>query len=105
MNTKHFFLYGFLITIGMISYGDVRYCQQMPWPPRFIAAGLVFGILDLVSGLFSEEVMGLVALGIVLAAIVSGGFHSDCSRTGAVTTAQAINFEPIQPTTVPSQVV
>lgn len=80
MNIKHAFLAAFAITIGIITYYDVKQCKQLPWPPRFIAAGLAFGLMDLFS-FISEELAGLLALGIVLAAIVNKGFVSDCNHT------------------------
>lgn len=65
MTFKHTYLIAFMICIGAITYQDVKNCQDMPWPPRIIATGIVFGILDLFS-IISEELAAVIALGIVL---------------------------------------
>lgn len=93
MNPKHMFLAGFAITVGMITYGDVSKCHDVPWPPRIVATALVFGLLDLFS-VVSEELAGVVAIGVVLASIVNKGFASDCQHAGA--TIQPASYTSLQ---------
>ena len=81
MNAKHFFLAAWAITVGTISYHEIHDCKKAPWPPRIIAAGLVFGLLDLVA-LASVELGGVLAIGVVLAALVNKGFIKDCQHYG-----------------------
>jgi hypothetical protein len=85
---------GFVITLAIISYSEVSRCKQLPWPPRIIGTGLVFGLLDLFS-FVSEELAGVVAIGIVLAAIVNKGFVTNCSHTEAGTT-QPPSYKSLQ---------
>lgn len=93
MNQKHFFLVGWVIVVGMIAYGDISKCKQLPWPPRIVAAALVFGLLDLFSAL-SEELAGIVAIGIVIAAVVNKGFAATCDHAEA--TAQPASYQSLQ---------
>lgn len=84
---------GFVITVGMITYGDVSKCKTLPWPPRFVAAAIVFGMLDLFSAV-NEELPGVIAIGIVLAAIVNKGFAASCEHAGS--TAQPASYSSLQ---------
>lgn len=81
MNSKHLFMGAFLIAIASISWHEVKDCRQLPWPPRLIFAGLVFGLLDLFS-IVNEELAGVVAIGFVLATLVNGGWVKECEHEG-----------------------
>lgn len=70
MNYKHLYLAGFLISVGVISYYDIAANHELPWPPRIVATGLVFAMLELFSG-FSPELAGVLAIGFMLALIVN----------------------------------
>lgn len=80
MNPQFMFIGGFVITAGMISYWDIHDCHELPWPPRIVATGLVFGMLDLFS-LASPELSGIMAIGFMLAMIVNSKIHSVCQTT------------------------
>lgn len=77
------FLGGFIIVIGVITWNDITKCpcERLPWPPRIVMTGLTFGLLDLFS-IVNEELAGVVAIGIVLAALVNHGFVTDCEHAG-----------------------
>lgn len=102
MNIKHAFLAGFAITAGIITWGDISQCHEMPWPPRFVGAALAFGMLDLFS-VVSEELAGVIALGIVLAAIVNKGFSTSCDHAEA--TAQPASYQSLQGGIAPVQAI
>ena len=93
MNVRHAYVAGFALTIGTITYYDVKTCKTLPWPPRIVASALVFGILDLFS-ILSPELAGIVAIGIVLASLVNKGFTSNCDHAQATT--QAYEFQTIK---------
>ncbi len=93
MGGRKFFLAGFAITVGMITWGDFSKCSSLPWPPRIVAAAMVFAILDLFSAL-SEELAGVIAIGIVLAAIVNKGFATDCQHSEATAQAYSDTMTP-----------
>lgn len=80
MNPQLMFVGGFVITAGMIAYWDIHDCHELPWPPRIVATGLVFGMLDLFS-IFSQELAGVTAIGFMLAMIVNSKIHSACKIT------------------------
>jgi hypothetical protein len=79
MNPRLLYIGGFTITAGYISYLDIRKCSTMPWPPRIIATGLVFVMLDLFGG-FYPELSGVMAFGLMLALIVNARLKFDCTR-------------------------
>jgi membrane protein CcdC involved in cytochrome C biogenesis len=84
MNKNHLMVGGFIITVGMISYYEIKNCHTIPWPPRIVATGIVFGMIDLFS-IFSPELAGVIAVGFILAAIVNKGFNTsgDCQHSEA----------------------
>jgi hypothetical protein len=87
------FIAAFVVCAGMITYGDISQCKEMPWPPRIVAAALVFGLLDLFSGV-AEELTGVIAIGIAIAAIVNKGFASSCEHAEA--TSQPSSYQSLQ---------
>lgn len=87
MNLKHAYLVAFVLASMVIAYEDVHQCHRLPWPPRFIAAGLVFSLLSLFS-IVNEELPAVIAVGIVLATLVNKGFINDCTPHTTATTAQ-----------------
>lgn len=60
----------FLIVLGVVTYQEVRYCHDLPWPPRLVATGMVFLFLDL-FGAVAPELAGVMAIGMVLAMIIN----------------------------------
>lgn len=87
MNTQRVFLAAFVIVAGIISYQDIRYCSELPWPPRFIFTALTFGLLDLASPM-APELTALMAGGMTLGfglctlapAQACGFFKPDCDK-------------------------
>ena len=75
---------GFAITLGVITYEEITKCKEPPWPPRIIATGIVFGLLDIFS-LVSDELASIMAIGIVAAALVTKGFNPNCGCQGNAT--------------------
>jgi hypothetical protein len=69
MNTRRLNLYAFLIAISIITYGHVKRCRELPWPPQYIYTALVFGLLDIFS-IFNEEIAGVTSIGFVIAITV-----------------------------------
>jgi len=87
MGGKRLYLWAFILTCGALTYYQIRECKRLPWPPRYIYAGLTFGLLDLFS-LASEELAGVTAIGIVIATFIKRGWSADCNFGGPVATAQ-----------------
>ena len=70
MNPRIVYIGGFVVVAGYISYNEVKYCHEMPWPPRIVATGLVFAFLELFSG-FAPELAAVIAIGFALGMIVN----------------------------------
>lgn len=103
MNPRYMYLGGFVITVGVISYYDIAANHELPWPPRIVATGIVFTMLDLFSG-FSPELSGVLAIGFMLAMIVnkkliqSSTKHCNCIKTpDASATLPNVPIIPIIP--------
>lgn len=88
------FWWAFLISIIILAWRDIKTCHDLPWPPRFIGAGITFGILDMFS-VVSEELASVVAIGIVLAVAVNTGFKPKCQH--AQGTVQPASYESVVP--------
>ena len=79
MNPRQLVIGGFVITVFMISWTEIRKCDRLPYPSRIVMTGLTFGLIDLLA-LVNAELGGVVAVGVVLAAIVNGGFVKTCNK-------------------------
>jgi len=90
MSGKRLYWIAFIITVATLSWRDIKDCHDLPWPPRFVAAGITFIGLDLFS-IVSEELAGVMAIGIVIAVLVNKGFKSSCNH--AEGTAQPASYE------------
>jgi hypothetical protein len=77
MSGNRLFLLGFVISIGVISFFDVKKCHRWPHPSRFVYAGIVFALLEVFS-FFNEEIAGVSAIGFTIAELVGKGFVGDC---------------------------
>ena len=86
MKSKHLYLIGWVLTVSAIVYYDMKDCHRLPWPPRIIHSAIAFGMLDILS-VFSEEIAGVMAIGIVIASFVSQGFKADNPCPGTATGA------------------
>lgn len=95
MNERKLMLACFFIVIAIIAWGDITNCSgtdKLPWPPRLVLTALVFGMLDLFSGLLGP-IAPLFGIGFVIAAIVNKQFtHTDCNARTALSTAQPSDF-------------
>src|SRR6516225_8778482 len=77
MSGNRLFLLGFVISLGVISFFEVKKCHRWPHPSRFVYAGIVFALLEVFS-FFNEEIAGVSAIGFVIAQLVGKGFVGDC---------------------------
>ena len=89
MSAHHAYLIAFALAVAVIAYEDMSKCHRLPWPPRIIYTGLVFAMLDLLS-LLSEELAGVMSVGVVLAIIVNKGFVGECDTILASATQQPL---------------
>lgn len=93
MKVKHLYVTSFFVVLAIISYGDVTECGDMPFPPRFVAAGITFGTLAMASGLIGPAAP-LVAIGFVIAAILNKNFRApDCQARLAAATASPASMQ------------
>lgn len=84
--------------IVIITWQDIDKCHELPWPPRFVAAGLTFGMLDLIS-LWNADLAGLVAIGFLLALLTQSLIKPNCTRpqgTPQPSTMTEISGGPIE---------
>lgn len=98
MKGKGLFWMAFIVAIIGLTWRDIHDCHDLPWPPRYIGAGITFGMLDILSQ-FQEELAGVVAVGIVLAIVINKGFKAQCNHSEG--TVQPISYESIIPTNGP----
>lgn len=78
LNVRKVLLVSFAVVVGVISWQDIQ-CNkqagavkgqlQLPFPPRIVAAGVVFILLDMVSSIVGDAA-GLVGAGIVFSMLV-----------------------------------
>lgn len=94
MKGRSLFWLAFIVSIIVLTWKDITTCHDLPWPPRYIGAALTFGMLDIFSH-FSEELAGVVAIGIVMAILINKGFEANCNHAEA--TAQPASYEQIIP--------
>src|SRR5215469_11245192 len=86
-------LWGFVISVGIITYDTAVNCKDLPWPPQIVATGLVFAILDLVS-FFAQELSNVMAIGFVLALIVTNVMkNAPCNHQQG--TAQPASYQTL----------
>lgn len=83
MNHRALILAGFVITVGLISYHEMKPvekggCARIPFPARIVFTGLTFGLIDLLA-ILSSELAGVIAIGIPIAAFVNNGFVTSCN--------------------------
>jgi len=95
MNGRRLYWMAFIITVAVMAWRDIHDCHDLPWPPRFVGAGITFIGLDLFS-IISEELAGVMAIGIVIAVLVNTGFKPECNH--AEGTVQPASYQsPIPP--------
>ena len=88
MRGRNLNLLAFVIVCGSIAYFDMKKCHRLPWPPRFIFAGLTFFLLEIIS-LMDETISGVSAIGFVIAILVQKGFVANCPDSQAATGSPA----------------
>ena len=101
MNPRRLNMMAFLLACSAITYWHVKKCKELPWPPQFIATGIVFVLLDLFSA-FNEELSGITSIGFVIAIFVKQGWIADCSHKGIGGTAQPQTASFINTTQTPA---
>lgn len=94
------YIIGFVVVASMITYKDLKGCGQLPWPPRFVATGLVFSLLDIMGA--SETLSPLsavMAVGFVIAMVIStldksGSFQllGDCGSFQTASTSGQVQL-------------
>jgi hypothetical protein len=85
-------LFGFAVAVGVISWQDLSKCHQLPWPPRIVAAGLVFAILDAVS-VVNQQLANVLAIGFVLAMLVTNELKADACNHSQYAIAQPASYQ------------
>lgn len=77
MNSDRAVLGAFIGVLALIVYRDFRHPDSswplgpVPPPYRFTYAGVIFGILFLVSDMWSPRIAGVVALGVLIGTMFS----------------------------------
>ena len=88
MNSNRLYLAAFFVVVLIISWSYIMTCREPPWPPRLVGAGIVFGMLDLTTGIVGDAAP-IMAVGFVLAFLVNHMFRKiDCQAHLALGTAQ-----------------
>lgn len=97
MRGRNLNLMAFILICAVIAYTDLKKCGRLPWPPRFIFAGLTFFIMTLIS-MVDDTLGGVTSIGFVIAIFVkeltpgSKGIMQDCNPGGATGQPQTIDF-------------
>jgi hypothetical protein len=87
------FVIGWALAVGIITYQEVKSCHDLPWPPRFIAAALVFGMLDIFAAFISAQLAGVIAIGLILGLWMNKQFLTNCTHQGTI---QPVSFNSLQ---------
>ena len=82
MRGRNLNLMAFILICATITYYDMKKCHRLPWPPRFIFAGLTFFMMEGIA-IFDETIAGIMAIGMVIAIFLKEGFVASCD--GGVT--------------------
>jgi len=82
----------FILIVAIITYNDMKKCHRLPWPPRFIFAGLTFFLMEAVA-ILDETVAGVMAIGFVIAIYMKDGFVSSCPGQTTSQTGQPQSVE------------
>lgn len=89
-----------MVTAGVITYYEIKDCHEPPWPPRLVATGAVFALLDAFS-LLNAEISAVIAVGFMLAMIVNKKLNSqvqcDPTKRGCQCASQATDMVGIPP--------
>lgn len=92
MRGRNLNMLAFILICGTIAYFDLKKCHRLPWPPRFVFAGMTFLMMDIVT-LFDETLGGVTAIGFFIAIFLKEGFVSDCDHQAAVSgQPQTVSF-------------
>lgn len=91
MRGRNLNLIAFILICATITYYDLKKCRRLPWPPRFIFAGLTFFLMEAVS-IFDETVAGVMAIGFVIAIFLKDGFVADCEHGAQTGQPQTTEF-------------
>lgn len=89
MRGRRLFWVAFILACAMLAWRDIHDCHALPWPPRFIGAGIAFGMLDILAA-FQEELAGVIAVGFVIGIAMNKGFKAECNHAGG--TAQPASY-------------
>ena len=79
MRGRNLNLIAFILICGSISYFDMKKCHRLPWPPRFIFAGLTFLMMELIT-MVDETLGGVTAIGFFIAIFINNGFVKNCAQ-------------------------
>lgn len=110
-NPRRLFLAMFALVILLISYNDIVGCRQqtgspdLPFPPRFVATGIVFGMLDILSGILGD-IAPLVGGGFVLAMLICTACpQGQCKQCNMMLTRSDCQARLAHSTSQPSEAV
>jgi hypothetical protein len=56
----------FLVAVAMVTWSELKVNHRIPQPQRFVFAGVVWGVLGVVSELGGPELAAVFGLGMVL---------------------------------------
>lgn len=77
MRGRNLNLLAFVLICATITYYDMKKCHRLPWPPRFVFAGMTFFLMEGVS-IIDETLAGVIAIGMVIAIFLKKGLVSNC---------------------------
>lgn len=101
MNHRNVLVGAFVLYCAVHAWTELKKCNDLPWPPHFIAAGIVMAMLYLFGTLVDEGMSSLMAIGLVIAGIVQG-WRGDCTHSGdCIGTSQPAQTSALE--TVPGQ--
>lgn len=112
MNSRHAFIGCFIVVCLMITWQELKNCHALPFPTRLIATGVVFGLLDIASGLLGSVAL-VVGVGYTVAIAICTvapnktctlrlNTTSDCNAYLASATSQPSSYQALAPAQVPA---
>lgn len=80
--------YAFIAGLAIVTWSEIKWCHDMPWPPRLVGVGITYGMIDVI-GIFSEPLANVFAIGMTINLLIQvvsdqwqGPFKPNCNHSG-----------------------
>jgi hypothetical protein len=74
--------------LAIVTWSEIKFCHDMPWPPRLVGTGIVYGMIDVI-GILSDPLANVFAIGFTVVLLMqvlsdnwSGPLQPNCNHSG-----------------------